>query len=437
MKLMQKLSITTLVGMSTLLPAHAFDLQQAVQAARQYDAAYAAAKATQRAGAEKAVQGRSLLLPSIGLSAGYTNTNPIKPDADSYNNSNVGIQLSQPLFDLSAYQGYKKGQLAAELADLQLAADQQQLISDVAKAYFDVLLAQDVLGVTRATKAAYERQLAQARKAFEIGTATITDTHEAQAGFDAATAREISALSDLEIKQQILGQKTGLKPEEIRQLAGKSAFDAANLSDLATWQSRGSQQSLAIKAKTLQKELAARNLDDARGKHLPTVSLTAGYSANHTNEASSVARGARDTRGSSLGINLKMPLYAGGAINSQVSEAVANLEVATEQLEQTRRDTSQQIRRAWLGVSNGAALVKAQQQLLLSAKSKLDATKLGREVGVRTNLDQLNAEKDYQDAVRALAEARYSFLQAKLGLAQASGTLNDEVLAEVNGYLSR
>ncbi|WP_174875369.1 TolC family outer membrane protein [Vogesella oryzae] len=433
MKAQTQLILAGVLALCGSLPAAAFDLAAAVKAARDYDASYAGARQTLLAGQEKAVQGRALLLPTVGLSAGITRTDAMKPDADPYNTRSVGVQLSQPLFDVASYTGYKQGQISSELAGVQFAASSQQLVADVAKAYFNVLLAEDVLSVTRATKKAYERQLAQAKKAFEVGTATITDTHEAQAGYDAAQASEIAAVSDLEIKRNTLTNLTGLDAEKINHLRGSVELEHDSGS-LPEWLNRAEAGSLSIKSARQQLQLAEESLTAARGKHLPTVALTAGYSNSHTTEPTSVASGRGNTAGNTLGLNLSLPLYAGGGINSQVRAAAANLEKARDDVEVARRDTALAVRSAWLGVSNGAAQVKAQEQLLVSAKSKLDATRLGREVGVRTNLDLLNAESSYQDAVRALASARYNLLYARLALALAAGELDDQAVATVNRF---
>ncbi len=428
------LIVTALLALAAASSAQAFDLNAAVQAARSYDAGYAGARATLQAGQEKAVQGRAQLLPSVGLSASLTRTDAMKPDADPYNTRSVGVQLTQPLFDIGSYSAYKKGLIASELSGVQFDASSQQLIADVARAYFDVLLAEDVLNVTQATKKAYDRQLAQAKKSFEVGTATITDTHEAQAGYDAAQAREIAAMSDLEIKRNTLANLTGLQAENINRLRQQQGLSSQDSGELNAWIQRAEAGSLALKSALQQQLLAERSLEEARGKHLPTVNLSAGLSDNYSTSASSKASGQQRTRGNTLGLNLSLPLYAGGAINSQVTEAAANLDKAREDVEAARRKVRLDVRRAWLGVSNGAALVKAQEQLLVSAKSKLDSTKLGKDVGVRTNLDLLNAERDYQDAVRALAEARYNYLYARLSLSQAAGELDDKAVAEVNRF---
>lgn len=240
-------------------------------------------------------------------------------------------------------------------------------------------------------------------------------------------------MSDLEIKRNTLAKLTGLKPEQINHLKGR--VDLGNeLGTLQAWLDRAEAGSLNIKSARQQVQLAEENLTAARGKHLPTVDLSAGYSINHATDPASRLSGRGSTAGNSVGVNLTLPLYAGGGINSQVREAAANLEKSRDDLELSRREVALAVRSAWLGVSNGAAQVKAQEQLLVSAKSKLDATRLGREVGVRTNLDLLNAESSYQDAVRALASARYNLLYARLALALAAGELDDQAVASVNRF---
>lgn len=424
--------IATLLGATLALPAQAFNLMEAWYAARQYDANYAASDAEYRAGQEKRAQGLSQLLPQVGLEANSNRIHPITPSAPEYNSRGYGVALKQPLFDMAAYTGYKKGDIASSLADTNFQNANQQLIANVARAYFDVLLAQDTLDATRATKRAYEKQLAQAKKAFEVGTATITDTYEAQAGYDAAAAKEIEAESLLEIRQNALRTLSGLNPAEITPL--KSGFQPKrpDPDSVDAWVARGLANSLEIRSREQQLELAKQDLLAARGKHLPTVSASVGYDFKHSDDARSAASGSVHSSGSSVGLNLSIPLFAGGGINSQVREALAKQDQAEEQLEATRRKVRDDVRSAFLGVSNGAALVRANEQLLVSSKSKLDATRLGREVGVRNNLELLEAERQYQEAVRNLADSRYKYLSARLLLAQSVGELDEGVLTDIN-----
>ncbi|WP_054287036.1 TolC family outer membrane protein [Gulbenkiania mobilis] len=409
--------------------ASAYDLLDAWRAAREHDAGFAAARAERDAGQEKAVQGRARLLPQIGLSGSITRNNPIEPDMASYTSRGYGVELSQPVFDVGKFADYRRGQAGAALADIQYLANEQQLIVDVGRAYFDVLLAQDSLAATRASKKAYENQLAQARAAFEVGTATITDTHEAQAGYDAAAAQEIVAQSNLEIARNALARLTGLDPAGMQPLAERIELVTAQ-GALEAWQARALDNSFDVRARAQELETARADLLAARGNRLPTLELNAGYRDNDSGMGPSPK-----TRASSVGLTVTMPLFAGGGISSQIREAASRELAARDRLEASRRQVREDVRRAYLGVTNGAAYVRAQEQLLVSARSKLESTRLGREVGVRTNLDLLRAEQDYYDTVRSLAEARYNYLTARLQLLQATGELTEAGLAEVNRSL--
>ncbi len=426
-----KLSALLLAG-TLAMPAQAFDLLEAWYAARQYDSGFAAQKAERNAGLEKRDQGRALLLPQLGLSSSVSRSNDIEPGVSgSYSSHGWGAELKQPLFDVGAWTGYQKGKISSALADTRFSAAEQALILAVSRAYFDVLLAQDTLSSTQAAKKSFEKQLAQAKKAFEVGTATILDSYEAQASYNAASAREISAINQLEVKRNALGTLTGLVNEGISPLKGKIALLAPEPDSADAWIARALSNNPAIAISEQQTQLARQNVTAARGNHLPRLALTAGYQDQSTNNPRTSFT---DNRGSNIGLNLTIPLYAGGGINSQVREAVALQEQAGEQLESSKRKVREDVRAAFLGVSNGAALVKANEQLLLSAKNKVDATRLGREVGLRTILDLLQAEQAYYEAERQLSESRYGYLFARLQLAQASGELSEATLRSVNRY---
>lgn len=427
-----RITLFTLAALSLSPAAGAFDLVDAWRAAREHDASFSARRHERDAGREQAVQGRAQLLPRVGLSANYQHNRPIEPSGlSSYNSHGWGVELSQPLFDLPKYAGYQKGQTGTRLAEAQFSAAEQQLIVDVARAYFDVLLASDTLASVRSAKAAFAKQLEQARTAFEVGTATITDTYEAQAGFDAARAREIAAESELTVRREALRRLTGLDPQGVAPVSEKLALAPPAPATLEAWTELAEANSLAIRANREQLELARQDLLEKRGQRLPTLSLSAGYSDN-VNDSPSAGSGARNSRGSAIGVTLSVPLFAGGGLTSQVREAAANELKARDTLEASRRQVREDVRSAYLGVTNGAALVRAQEQLLASSRSKLEATRLGREVGVRTTLDLLQAEQAYAEAVTSLAQSRYNYLLAQLALSQAAGLLDAERLAALN-----
>lgn len=422
-----------LPALALLLASHsalAFDLSEAWQAARSYNSDYAGSRADLNAGRELAVQGRAQLLPQVALTGSYSHTTPTQPAGQaSYDSSGYGVQLAQPLFDVSKYSAYQKGKIASQQADISFGAAEQQLMVEIARAYFDVLLAEDTLTATRASKKAYQTQLQQAKTAFDLGTATIIDTHEAQAGFDAASAREIVALNQQEISQNNLRRLTGLDARSIQPLQEKLPPPPAG--DLQSWLELATHNSLALRAAEQALQYASQTVTEKRGNQLPVVALNAGYNDNRSNQNGALPV----TRGSSIGVSVSLPLFAGGGINSQIREALAKEESARDKLESTRRQLREDVRKSWLGVTNGAALVRAQQQLLVSAKSKMDSTKLGKEVGIRTNLDVLQAEQAYYDAMTSLATAKYDYLTARLQLEQVAGTLDETRLQTVNAAI--
>ncbi|AUH49638.1 type I secretion system [Chromobacterium sp. ATCC 53434] len=431
-----------MLGLSA--PGHAFDLVGAWQAARNYNADFAVSRAQRDAGQEKLVQGRSQLLPQISATGNYTYNNPLQPSqaVDAYGNvvtnsayqtHGYNLNLQQPLFDVGKYTGYKKGKLGTELADTTFDAAEQQLILDISQAYFDVLRAQDTLAATRASKKTYQNLLLQAKTAFEVGTATITDTNEAQAGYDGAVAQEISDANNLELAQHNLQRLTGLDPAGIQTVREQLPLEAPKPAGLDAWVDMALQNSLKIKSARQNLDLAHQTVIEKKGNHLPTVTLNTGYADTVSNQFG----GYPHTRGSNIGVTVNVPLFSGGGISSQVREAVAQEEAAREQLESSRRQVREDVRKAFLGVTNGAALVRAQQQLLVSAKSKVESTRLGKEVGIRTSIDLLQAEQAYYSTLTTLANAKYSYLTARLSLAQSAGQLEPQVLGDVNQLIAR
>lgn len=438
-----KLPITWLLAGSALAaPAAAYDLLQAWHAARQFDTGLAAAAGELRAGRELAVQGRAQWLPRVSLSGDYSHSHPIARPPDGQPTAGgethgYGVTLSQPLFDSGRRAQWQRGRIAAETARTAHENASQQLMLDVAAAYFNVLLAKDTLAATAAAKQAYHSQLRQAQAEFELGTATITDANEARAGYDSAEADEIQAHSDLETARHALARLTGLTGDRLSPLAGDFPLTPPEPDAPAAWIDLALRQNLAIRAAGQALRQAEVALQEKRGARLPTVSLSAAYRDTVSNDPAVGQPGTRRNRGTALGVTLSMPLFAGGGLDSQISEAAARRDSARDRLEDARRRAREDVLRAWQGVTSGAAYVRAQQQRLRSAGSKLESTRLGREVGVRTNLDLLKAQQDYTDVQKNLASARYRYLNARLKLARAAGTLDPDTLADINQVLAR
>lgn len=413
--------------------SYAFDLIEAWQAATTYNATYSAAMHQKAAGQEKAVQGRSQLLPQISANASYNFNNTIRPQQDSdYETHDWGLRITQPLFDVTKYANYRRGAIEAQLADTEFGIAVQKLMLETAQSYFDLLLAHDTLEATRAAKTAYARQLDQAKASFERGTATIVDTYEAQANYDGAAAKEITAQTDLEVKGNALRKLTGLNPVHIQRLDGNKVFVNKEGSSLEDWQNIALENSLDVRGKTQSVELATQNLLAQQGERLPKIQFTAGYSSNINNSDNARRNDQRTLRGSNVSVELNIPLFAGGGLRSQVREAAEKRLQAKDELEAGHRQVKEEVREAYLGVTSGESEIRATEQLLASVKSKLNATRLGKSVGVRTNLDLLEAEKEYYETIRKLAEVRYRYLLYRLKLAQAAGLLELPILVIVN-----
>ncbi len=408
-----------LAAFAIAIPAQAADLLETYRAAQGQDPVFAAARAAQRAGQEKLAQGRSLLLPSVNLSANSTFS-----DTTSHG---YRVNLVQPLFRQQNWQAYSAAEVQVAQSEAQFRNAGQELILRVAQAYFDVLMAQDNVQLAEAQKTAIFEQLQQAKRTFEVGTATITDTHEAQARYDLVSAQAIAAQGDVEIKKSALQQLTNSKPGVLRQLGAQFKPELPQPAAMEKWVEEAQQRNPQLAVALASAELAEKELVSNRGGHYPTLDLVANYSERFT--------GGGDSSSKDVGVQFNLPLFQGGVTQSKWREAEANRDRARAELENTRRNIAVQTSQAYLGVVTGIAQVQALRQALQSSESLLQASKLGQEVGVRTNLDVLNAQQQLYATRRDLYQAKYNYLIGQLRLKAAAGTLVEEDLAKVNQAL--
>ena len=413
--------------------AQAFDLQAAWDAALGYDASHSAAAYQRLAAQENIPQARAALLPQVSLNGSYQRNHPIKPDADSNNSYGYSVQATQTLFDASKYADYKQGKLAAKLADVQFDLSEQQLLLNVSQAYFDVLTAYDLISASKASKILYERQLEQAKTMFDVGAATIVDTYEAQAGLDNAQVQVLNAEQKLHLAQQKLEYYTGLNPVDIERIDGKQVNRILNRKTLAEWQQLAYLSNTNISAKHLAVEQAQAAVQKAKANRYPTVELQAAYQDQHQQVSNMGFSENVHNKGASIGVNLSMPLYTGGALSSQVRQTQFELLQREDELTASKRDTDLQVREQYLNVQSGLAQVNALEQLVLTNRKKLESSQLGQQVGVRSNLDVIDAQRTLAESEQQLAKARYDYLQAQLALAQAAGQLQTgEALRQIN-----
>ena len=424
-------------------PLHAADLLQTYRDARANDAVFASALATRDAGRESLPQGLALLLPTIGASAA-TQMNDVDisfrtglpPSKREGNTNSFGVSLTQPLFNWQNFMLYKEAGYKMAQSEAVFGQATQDLIVRVAQAYFDVLASQDSLAFIQAQKTAISEQLAQAKRNFEVGTATITDTHEAQARFDLATSQEIAAQSDLEIKQRVLQQIVGKFPDRITPLKASTELNPPNPNAMEQWVAGAQEQNYGVRSQQASLEISTREVERVRAGHYPTLNIVGSMSKSGASlSATAVTSVPTDSINRSIGLQLALPLYAGGGVNSQVRQALANQEKSRQDLENARRNAALLTRQSFLGVTNGMAQVRALQQALVSSQSSLDSNKLGYDVGVRINIDVLNAQQQLFSTKRDLSRARYDTLLNGLKLKAASGTLSEDDVETVNRLL--
>ncbi|MDQ5916188.1 MAG: outer membrane protein, partial [Pseudomonadota bacterium] len=431
------------------VPATAADLLQVYRQALDNDPQFLAARHQLDAGREKEAQGLSGLLPTLGV-AGNTQWNDVDrelrgssaaPIKAKYNSNGYTATLTQPLFRWQNIVSYQQGKMQAAQAEAQFAQARQDVILRVATAYFDVLLAEVNLSSLQAQKKAIAQQLEQAKKNFEVGTATIVDTHEAQSRFDLATAQEIAADSELEIKRRALEVIIGRDPGSLALVREKVVLDPPQPPAMKPWLEAAEKDAIAVQLQQLALEIADKEVSRSRGGHYPTLdAVVARGNASQTAALPTLGGGIApgfETNSTTAALQLNIPIFQGGYVNSKTREAAANREAARQQLEAARRNAAQAARQAYLGVSNGTAQVGALRAALVSSQSSLESNKLGYEVGVRINIDVLNAEQQVYVTRRDLARAFHDTLLSQLKLKAAVGTLDEDDLAKINALLQQ
>ena len=440
---MRKTLIATFItGVCLSLQAQSADLLQIYQEALANDQVFASARASLNAGQEKIVQGRALLLPTINLNG---NNNRVTQNIEQasgltptneYRGNSYSVTLSQPLLRWANWEQYQQGKLQTAASDAQFAQAQQDLIVRVSQAYFDVLTSQDALASIQAQKIAITEQLASAKRNFEVGTATITDTHEAQARYDLAIAQEFAGINDLEIKRSALQQIIGKPAGDLAALRAGVKLNSPQPADIDTWVSSAEKQNYNVASAELSLEIAKREINRNRAVHLPTLDLVASK-AHSTQSAVLTATGALATNTSTIGVQWTIPLFSGFGVDSKVREAIALENKSRADLDNVRRTAAQGARQAFFGVNNGLAQVKALEAAEVSSQSALESNRLGYQVGVRINIDVLNAQQQLFSTRRDLAKARYDTMMNGLKLKAAAGSLKEEDLKIVNGLLAK
>jgi len=424
---------------AALAPAHAEDILQVYRDSLTSDPVYQSARAQYEASIEALPQARSGYLPVLtGAASAFRNDVQFENvQSLAYNTTTYAVTLSQPVFRLQNWIAIGEAKQQVVQAQAALASAGSDLILRVSQAYFDVLLAQDNVALSESQMAAISEQLAQAKRNFEVGTATIVDTLEAQARYDQASAQEIADKNNLEVKRRALQQLLGKLPEHLSPLKDPLVLAPPQPNDIEAWVRTAQDASFTVVSAKAADEIAREEVNRQKAGHLPTLDLTGSYSKGYNPTISNAAIVGPRTINSAIGLTLSIPFYEGGLIQSRVRQALANRDKADQDLENTVRTVAQSVRQNYLNVTSGIAQVQALERALTSTQSQLDSTILGRDVGVRTSVDVLNAQQQVYQTRRDLQQARYNYVLNTLRLKAAAGQLAESDVESVNRALTR
>ena len=394
-----------------------------LQAAAERDAAF-----------EAIDQKRSVLLPQINLTAGYNLT---RGDRDS-DVLAAGVNFSQELFNRTSWISLDTSEMTARQSDAAYAASQQALILRVSQAYFAVLAAQDNLVFIQAEKAAVGRQLEQTKQRFEVGLSAITDVYDAQAQYDSVLADEVLAQNDLVNSYEGLREITGQEHANLYVLDTQSFSASKTATAINILVEEAGQKNLNLLAARISQDIAKENISLASSGHLPSLSLDGGYNYTDTSNTDSNLLGINsngDDGNFNVGLNLAVPLYTGGNITSQTKQAEFAYIATSQNLEATYRGVVKDVRAFNNNISASIGALRAYEQTVISAKSALEATEAGFDVGTRTIVDVLDSTRSLYNANKNLSNARYDYILNVLKLRQAVGTLNEQDIVDVNAGL--
>ncbi|TQI82312.1 outer membrane protein [Serratia fonticola] len=437
-KLLPLLIGLSLGGFSTMSQAE--NLLQVYKQARESNPDLRKSAADRDAAYEKINEARSPLLPQLGLSAGYTYTNGFRDNSNSNSNSTTGsLGLTQTIFDMSKWRALTLQEKAAGITDVTFQTSAQQLILDTATAYFNVLQAIDALSYTQANKQAVYRTLDQTTQRFNVGLVAITDVQNARANYDTVLANEVTARNNLDNAVEVLRQITGTFYPELASL-NTDKFSTKRPDAVNNLLKEAESRNLSLLSARLSQDLAREQIRSAQTGYMPTVNLNAstGLTNSRYSGSNNPQRGNDAINGQNqVGVSVNLPLYSGGATNSQVQQAQYNFVGASEQLESAHRSVVQTVRSSFNNVSASISSISAYKQAVISAQSSLDATEAGYEVGTRTIVDVLDATTTLYNAKQQLSSARYSYLINQLNIKSALGTLNENDLMMLNGALGK
>lgn len=439
---MKKKILSGFIALAVCHPAFADNLMQSYQKALSYDSGLAASQDAYKASQESIKQSKAALLPNLSLFGNATNNHIDTGDySDGYNTAAYGLKLSQPLFQANAYYSYEGSKFTSKTAEAQYNAAQQQLMLDVATAYFNVLSAQDTLTTAQATEASYKREWEQAKEQYNVGLIAITGVHEARASYDASISQRLIDENQVDTAKEKLARLTGESPVNLDNLEQNFPTPSPDPKSPKAWEQTAMNQNWTVKAAEYQVRASNESLKSQKAGHYPTLDLTASLQRDgNFGRGSAAAALSGSSNGwvndRTIGLQLNVPLYAGGGINASIRKAEDSYDQTQQQLKTAQRNIKLDTRTYYRNVISDIQTIAAQHQSIISSQSALEATRAGYKVGTRNIVEVLNAEKNYYVALQGYASARYKYVIDSLSLKNAAGTLSPQDLAELNRWLS-
>jgi outer membrane protein, protease secretion system len=416
----------------------ALTLAQAYRAALEQDATIRAVRAATDAKRERLPQARAQLLPNVSASAGVNNNHllALTPDGAgdlTYSSSNRTLSIRQPIFRPYQFADYRQAEAQVADANATLDKETQNVAVRVATVYLEALLAEDQQALVAAQKTSFRTQLDAAGKRFKAGVGVRTDIDDAQAKLDQATAQELQARQNVAYTRRELQVLVNAPVDKLAPLdAARLKLAQPSPSRLEDWVARAELTSPEVRSLEAQRDAARADIDKAKAGHLPTLDAVAQWSVARSDTVTTI-NSRYDTR--TIGLQLNVPIFAGGYTSSQVRQAIAALESSEQQLEALRRDLALRVEKQFRGVTEGVAQIRALEQAVRSAETTLESNRRSYEGGVRTLVDVLNAEQQRVGALRDLAQARYLYVLSRIQLQALTGEANDPVIEEANSWL--
>ena len=422
-----------------VVSAQALDLVGAYRLAAENDPSFLAAGAERDAALESVAIAQAGLRPSVSFGGSATLESddvnePPGAKSDTYSNLSLSLDATQPLYRLDRTIRLGQARTREEKAKADYAVRTQQLIERVVERYFGVLQARDDYRFAETNREAIGQQLRQAQERFEVGLIAVTDVEEAKARFDLASAREIEAKNSLDNAREAMRETIGEYPEELAALGADIPLAIPDPADIDAWTETALERNLPIRSASLAVAIAKEQIRIASAGAQPTVDLVGRAAATDKNRKPT---GGSEAVSASIGLRLNLPLYTGGRVSAETREARARHRESMHMQERARRDAVRQTRQAYLGVESAIARVGALRQAVVSSQSALDAVDAGFQVGTRTSVDVLDAQRDLFQARNDLAAARYDYIRNALKLRLAAGTLVPSDLDAINGWLER